>query len=76
VGVSVAVDVMVGVFEAVAVGPVAVGKGPISAPSVNAMAVLVLLAFRTCASVTGPLEGTRRAMNKTINRPVTPSAWR
>jgi len=43
VGVSVGVGVMVGVFDAVEVGRVPVGKGPRSAPEVNAMAVLVPL---------------------------------
>jgi hypothetical protein len=56
VKVSVAVGVMLAVFVTVGEGPVAVGNGPISAFSVCAMAVLVLLAFlrrlfRSCESV-------------------------
>lgn len=39
------VEVIVGICEAVAVGTVAVGNGPSSAPAVIAMAVFVLLAL-------------------------------
>ena len=44
-GVIVGVGVMVGVFDGVAVGPVAVGKGPMRASDVNARAVFVPFAI-------------------------------
>jgi hypothetical protein len=48
-GVTVGVDVMLGVQEGVGVGPVAVGNGPSSAWKVRAIAVRVLLDFAKSA---------------------------
>ena len=55
---------------------VSVGKRLRRYPSVNAIAVRVLLAFCTCASLAGAPEAFQSANNKTIKRPVTPSACR
>jgi hypothetical protein len=41
---------------------------------VIAIAVLVLLAFRTSASLAGPPEAIQNRINKLTNRPVIPSA--
>jgi len=69
--VDVNVGVIVGVFEAVGVGPVAVGKGPIRAPAVSAMAVLVLLALRGASTLSfGALKTIQDTINKPINRPM------
>ena len=71
------VGVNVGMFEAVTVGAVDVGKGPRSAPAVNAMAVLVLLAFRSAsASLAGLLKEIQSMSIKAINRPEAPNACR
>ena len=71
VGVMDAVGVVVGVSEIVAVGAVAVGKGPISALSVIARAVLVLFALRSASGSFDPLPKAITKI-KPINRPATP----
>jgi hypothetical protein len=67
VAVRVGVNVMVGVDETVEVGAVEVGKGPKSILAVNAIAVLVLLAFLSVfTSVDGMLKATHSTnINKT-----------
>lgn len=57
-------------------GGVSVGNNLSRYPSVNAIAVLVLLAFCTCASLAGPPEAFQSANNNTIKSPATPSACR
>lgn len=57
-------------------GGVSEGNNLSRYPSVNAIAVLVRLAFCTSASLAGPPEAFQSANNKTIKRPVTPSACR
>ena len=57
VGVTVGVGVMLGVWEGVGVGPVAVGNGPMRAAEVSAIEVLVLFARAKSSS---PEPGSRR----------------
>lgn len=68
--------VLVGVSQAVDVGAVDVGKGPRRNTSVKAMAVLVLLAFRTSASLAGPPDAVQSVSSKPIKSPETPNACR
>lgn len=53
-----------------------VGNGPRMGAAVNAIAVRVLLAFRTAASFAGSPDATQNTSNKITNRPVTPSAFK
>ncbi len=72
VAVSVMVGVIVGVFDTVGVGPVAVGNGPISAPAVSARAVFVAFAFWRVLFKSSALAGPKIAENnnnKARNRP-------
>jgi hypothetical protein len=73
VGVIVGEAVTVGVSEAVDVGAVAVEKGRRRNPSVKAIAVRVLLAFRISASPAGLPEAFHSVNSKPINIPVTPN---
>jgi hypothetical protein len=76
VGVEVKNNVRVGVgeVEVVRVSAMEVGEVPNSACEVSAIAVLVLLAFRSSDSLAGPPEAIQTASSRTTNMPETPSA--